>query len=199
MLNYVTDNNIGDAAINSAAANVGAAILVGFIKDTRQMLQGMGLSSLRVGNSDAGSYFNNEVLAAVDFGMANVHPWFADVTVQESAVWTYEFFQDNDVVLANSLANKPTMYIAETGWPTNSSTVKDETNGASAASVANLQIFLDTFVCQANSNGTGYFYFEFADEEWKTLQFGGVEGYWGLFYPNLTLKDGITIPNCLSP
>ena len=50
--------------------------------------------------------------------MANVHPWFADVTVQESAAWTYEFFQQNDVQLSNNLTNKPTMYIAETGWPT---------------------------------------------------------------------------------
>ena len=50
--------------------------------------------------------------------MANVHPWFADVTVQASADWTYEFFQQNDVVLSANLTNKPTMYIAETGWPT---------------------------------------------------------------------------------
>jgi hypothetical protein len=34
------------------------------------------------------------------------------------------------------------------------------TNGASAASEANLQTFLDTFVCQANANSTGYFFFE---------------------------------------
>lgn len=33
-------------------------------------------------------------------------------------------------------------------------------NGPSTASSANLQTFLDTFVCQANTNGTGYFYFE---------------------------------------
>ena len=33
------------------------------------MLQGMGLSSIPVGNSDAGSYFNNEVLAAIDYGV----------------------------------------------------------------------------------------------------------------------------------
>ena len=44
-------------------------MLVGFIQDTRTMLQGMGLSSIPVGNSDAGSYFNNEVLAACDFGV----------------------------------------------------------------------------------------------------------------------------------
>ena len=28
------------------------------------------------------------------------------------------------------------------------------------ANEANLQVFLDTFVCQANTNGTRYFYFE---------------------------------------
>ena len=33
------------------------------------MLQKMGLSSIPVGNSDAGSYFNNEVLGAVKFGV----------------------------------------------------------------------------------------------------------------------------------
>ena len=50
--------------------------------------------------------------------MANVHPWFAGVSVQDSATWTYEFFQQNDVDLAKNLTNKPTMYVAETGWPT---------------------------------------------------------------------------------
>ena len=78
-----------------------------------------------------------------------------------------------------------------------SSDEANESNGASYASVANLQIFLDTFVCQANQNGTGYFYFEYADEPWKDVQFGGVEGWWGLFNSDRTLKD-VTIPDCSS-
>jgi exo-beta-1,3-glucanase (GH17 family) len=49
--------------------------------------------------------------------MANVHPWFANVSVAQSAAWTAEFFADTDVAQANALTNKPTMYIAETGWP----------------------------------------------------------------------------------
>lgn len=49
--------------------------------------------------------------------MANVHPWFANVSVEQSAGWTADFFAQTDVALANSLSNKPTMYIAETGWP----------------------------------------------------------------------------------
>ena len=80
----------------------------------------------------------------------------------------------------------------------NSSTAAAESNGAADASVANLQIFLDNFVCQANANNTNYFFFEYFDEVWKDVQFGGVEGYWGLFYANRTLKSGITIPDCSS-
>ena len=64
---YVTDAGIQDP--NSAVADVGAQILIGDIKDTQSMLSGMSLGSLPVGNSDAGSYFNNEVLADVDYGV----------------------------------------------------------------------------------------------------------------------------------
>lgn len=144
------------------------------------MLQEMGIT-LPVGTSDAGAYFNNEVLAAVDYGMANVHPWFADVSIQQAAGWTWEFFEDTDVTEGAAVPNKPTMYIAETGWPTNSNDTADATDGVSAASEANLQIFLDTYVCQANANGTQYFYFEYFDEPWQEEQYGGVEGYWGIF------------------
>ena len=49
----------------------------------------------------------------------------------------------------------------------NSSDQGNMNNGASTASVANLQKFLDTYVCQATKNNTGYFYFEGFDEPWK--------------------------------
>lgn len=44
-------------------------MLVPWISDTRSMLSSMGLSNILVGNADAGSYFNNEVLSAVDYGV----------------------------------------------------------------------------------------------------------------------------------
>ncbi|KAF8969199.1 glycoside hydrolase superfamily [Flammula alnicola] len=193
---YVTQNGATDP--NSAVGNTGAQILLADIQDTRSMLQALSVN-IPVGNADAGSYFNNEVLAAVDYGMANVHPWFANVSADSSAGWTAQFFQQQDVALAGTLTNKPTMYIAETGWPTKSSDAGNASNGPSTASVANLQIFLNTFVCQANTNGTGYFFFEFADEDWKDQEFGGVEGWWGLFNQDRTLKSGITVPTCQSP
>ena len=51
-----------------------------------------------------------------------------------------------------------------------SSDVGNESNGPSLASEANLQTFMDTFVCQANQNGNGYFFFEV--REWWHV------GYW---------------------
>lgn len=50
--------------------------------------------------------------------MSNVHPWFASVDIQDAAGWTAYFFQENNIQPASLLSNKPTMYIAETGWPT---------------------------------------------------------------------------------
>ncbi|KAG6910846.1 hypothetical protein DXG01_007161 [Tephrocybe rancida] len=197
MLNYLTANGGAATPPDSPVGDTGAAILISNIQDTRDMLTGLGVS-LPVGTSDAGSYFNTKVLQAVDYGMANVHPWFANVSATDAAGWTASFFQTTNLDPAAQLPNKPKMYIAETGWPTKSSDAGNASNGPGTASEAGLQTFMNDFVCQANTNGTGYFFFEYFDEPWKDAQFGGVEGWWGLFTANRTLKH-ITIPNCQSP
>ncbi|KAG6903424.1 hypothetical protein C0995_005447 [Termitomyces sp. Mi166 len=184
MLNYLTDNKESDP--NSATGNRGAAILIAYINDTRNMLASLSLpKSIPVGTSDAGSYFNTQVLSSVEYGLSNVHAWFAQVTAEAAAGWVTSFFEDTNVKPASQLPNMvgllPKMYIAETGWPTKSSDAANESNGAGTASVAGLQTFLDTFVCQANDNNIPYFFFESFDEKWKDIQFGGVEGWWGLF------------------
>lgn len=193
MLNYLNEHN-GGSDPNGAVGNQGADALIVNITDTRNLLKSLQLS-VPVGNSDAGSYFNNKVLEAVDYGMANVHPWFANVTVQAGPQWTWDFFNQTDVTPANALPNKPSMSIAEVGWPTASKDAGNANNGASDASEQNLQYFLDNFVCQSNQQGIEYYFFEFFDEQWKDAVYGGVEAHWGLFYQNKTLK-GITIPNC---
>jgi hypothetical protein len=47
--------------------------------------------------------------------MANVHPWFGNVSINDAAGWTADFFQQTDVIQAQALSNSPKMYIAETG------------------------------------------------------------------------------------
>jgi len=197
MLNYLTD--AGQQDPNSPIGNQGAALLIADINDTRSALAALNPpANLPVGNSEAGAYYNTLVMQAMDFGMANVHPWFGHVSIADAATWTWDFFQQTDVAAATVLPNNPQMYIAETGWPSASDDAASLSDGPSIASEANLQSFLDTFVCQANSNGTKYFFFEYFDETWQAKAFGGVEGHWGLFYSNRTLK-GITIPNCQTP
>ncbi|GAA6020538.1 hypothetical protein JCM11491_000787 [Sporobolomyces phaffii] len=152
--------------------------------------------TLPVGVSDAGSIFTTgaTLVEGSDYIMANVHPWFGGVDIKDAAGWTWEFFEENDVAVAQAASNKPTAYIAETGWPTASMTPENATYGGAVAGVSQLQTFLDTFPCQANQNGSYYFYFEPFDEPWKE-QFGGVEPYWGLFDHNRKLKD-VSFPKC---
>lgn len=63
----MTQNGVTDP--NSAVGNQGAAILIADIQDTRSMLSAMNLGNMPVGTSDAGSFFNTEVLQAVDYGV----------------------------------------------------------------------------------------------------------------------------------
>ncbi|WVO18592.1 hypothetical protein L204_106311 [Cryptococcus depauperatus] len=170
------------------------------IEEVKTTIQGLGLSkTLPIGTSDAGSVLSKTLATKIDYFMANVHPYFGSLAIDDAAAWTDDFFHKFDVDVAALAPNKPAAYIAETGWPSSSSNATDANSGAGSpqgdASVANLQTFLNTFVCQANTNGTEYFYFEAFDEPWKDAQFGGVEGHWGLFDSNRNLKD-VKIPVC---
>jgi hypothetical protein len=73
VFSYILQNGGGQA--NGPVGNQGAALLVPNIEDTRAMLKGMNLDkNVPVGNSDAASYFNNEVLAAIDYGVSFLPP-----------------------------------------------------------------------------------------------------------------------------
>jgi exo-beta-1,3-glucanase (GH17 family) len=192
---YLLDSYGTNGNANNTAGVAARTMLLNYIQEANKTIQGLSLSkSLPIGTADAGSALTLPLCEGVDYFMANVHPWFGDVSIDDAAVWTWQFFQDFDVDICAQATNKPSMYIAETGWPTQSMNASEASDGPSIASVGNLQKFIDTFTCQANSNGTQYFFFEFMDETWKEI-YGGVEPYWGLYNANRTLKD-ITIPNC---
>ncbi|KAH9444274.1 hypothetical protein MJO28_002759 [Puccinia striiformis f. sp. tritici] len=170
--------------------------LLNYIQKTNHTLQAMKLDRhIPLGTADAGSAVTKELCAGADYVMANVHPWFGHVPIEQAAGWTWQFFQDFDVNVCASAPNKPIMYIAETGWPTASDNASMTSNGPSTASVKGLQTFMDTFVCQANKNETNYFFFELKDEAWKK-KYGGIEPYWGLYDFNMKYKEGLKTPNC---
>lgn len=65
---YVTEHG---GSPNDATGNTAGAMLVANIKDTKSMVQALNLDKdIPIGNSDAGSYFNDLVLEAVEYGVS---------------------------------------------------------------------------------------------------------------------------------
>lgn len=162
------------------------------VAEMKTALAALSLSkTIPVGTADAGSMITSRLGGGVvDYAMANVHPWFGGLNINQAAGWTWEYMEEQ--VIPNIGTTRA--YIAETGWPTNAMNASALTFQGAVAGVPELQTFLDTYVCQANANQSAYFYFEPKDEPWKRI-YGGVEPYWGLFDEDRNLKD-VTIPDC---
>ena len=118
---------------------------------------------LPIATSDLGDNWTGALVSHVDFVMANIHPFFAGVTVEEAAGWTWSFWQNHNVPLTAG-TNKGQI-ISETGWPSGGGTDCGGETGdcapgqsGSVASVDNMNVFMEDWVCQAMDNGTDYFW-----------------------------------------
>jgi exo-beta-1,3-glucanase (GH17 family) len=138
--------------------------LMKVVNETRSHLKEKG-SSLPVATSDLGDNWTKQMAEQVDAVMSNVHPFFAGVTAEEAAGWTWTFWQGHDVVLT---ADRPEIrqIVAEVGWPSEGgnncggATCTSETQG-SVASIDNLNTFMQDWVCPSLRNGTEYFWYVF--------------------------------------
>jgi len=172
-----------------------ATQLIGVINEVRQNLTSLNVN-LKLATADLGSDWTAPLAQAVDVLMANVHPFFGGVVVDVAAAWTWEFFESNDVAIANQVSNTPDSIISEVGWPSGGGTLE-----GSVAGLDEMNTFLQTFVCAANDNGTQYFWFEAFDEPWKVIYNTPGQDWetqWGLMDVDRNLKPNITIPNCPS-
>ena len=128
---------------------------------------------LPVATSDLGSEWTPALAAAVDVVMANVHPFFAGVAAADAAAWTYAFWQGHDVALTPVVAAGPAsarrQIVSEVGWPsgggsdcgtdaTGVALACADADAGSVAGVAQLNRFLEDWVCQSLANGTEYFW-----------------------------------------
>jgi len=179
----------------------------GNFTDIRQMLTSMNVN-LPVGPADGATTFFSDLefrcafiipqcltTKVADFflfssSMVRVDLWDSSTRIQDAAKWTFDFFNETSLELAKSFVPKPEMYMTEVGWPTNSSA--SFFLNPSAASVENLQIFINHFVCTANTQGVKYFFSDYMDNPWKERRYSGS---WGLFNSDRTLK-AITLPDC---
>ncbi|POS88027.1 hypothetical protein EPUL_001452 [Erysiphe pulchra] len=120
--------------------------------------------SLPVASSDLGDDWTAQLASKTDILMANIHPFFAGVTADVAASWTWTFWQQHNVVLQPDLSKN---IISETGWPSSggiSCGGADTCTKGSVASVDAMNTFMNDWVCQALANGTNYFWFEAFDE-----------------------------------
>lgn len=137
--------------------------LLSVITDVKSELKKKSID-LPIATSDLGDNWTAEMARKenVDIVMSNVHPFFAGVEAKVATAWTWNFWQTHDVVLT---ANDPSVrqIVAEVGWPSaggNScgmATCTSDDEG-SVASVENMNVFMEDWVCPSMKNGTEYFW-----------------------------------------
>ncbi|KAI0441619.1 glycoside hydrolase superfamily [Xylaria telfairii] len=155
---------------------------------------------LPVATSDLGDNWDASLAEVSDYIMGNVHPFFAGQDSKEAASWTWTFWHNKAGSFFKTDNEKNV--ISEIGWPTKGGTdcggAETCTDGA-VAGIDELNTLLDTWVCQALTNGTNYFWFEMFDEPWK-ISFNSPgkewEDQWGILDVNRKLKSGVKIPDC---
>ena len=70
---------------------------------------------LQIATSDLGDSWNQTLTENVDLVMSNIHPFFAGVSAEIAAGWTWDFWQNFDTVLTKGTTKQNV--ISETGWP----------------------------------------------------------------------------------
>jgi exo-beta-1,3-glucanase (GH17 family) len=137
--------------------------LTTYLNNVRSNLTSKGVK-IPVATSDLGDNWTADLLEASDMVMANVHPFFGGVQVDQAAAWTTTFFDTHDVSLTSG--TKKEAIISEVGWPSSggndcgTNNCTDTTSG-SVAGIDEMNQFMADWVCQALNNGTKYFWYAF--------------------------------------
>ena len=114
---------------------------------------------LEIATSDLGDNWKETLTENVDYVMSNIHPFFAGVTVEIAAGWTWNFWQEFDTILTKGTTKQNV--ISETGWPSGGGTDCGEATtcvNGSVAGIDEMNKYMDTFVCESLTNKTNYFW-----------------------------------------
>jgi exo-beta-1,3-glucanase (GH17 family) len=134
-----------------------------YLTDAKSNMTAKGYN-LPVATSDLGDNWTASLATVVDVVMSNIHPFFGGVVINQAAAWTWDFWQSHDVATTAGMTGKKHI-ISEFGWPsaggndcgTLTTVCPDSTSGA-VANIPNMNTLMNTWVCEALSNGTDYFW-----------------------------------------
>lgn len=149
--------------------------LIGYINESREFVRSLG-SDIPIGTSDLGSLVTTELLANCDIFGANIHPFFGGEAVEKALEWTINFLK---YYIEPLNLGKAKIVVSEVGWPSDGGLYMD-----AKASKANLQYFIEDWVCKIGLHDYDWFYFEAFDEPWKEIFYEGDnkwETHWGMF------------------
>ncbi|RKP26867.1 glycoside hydrolase superfamily, partial [Syncephalis pseudoplumigaleata] len=180
---YQGEHVIGISVGNEALfrRDVTAAELAQRMRDVRVELKKRRIN-IPVYTTDLAENFDTTIMQASDAALGNIHPYFAKVSAADAAQWTWDYYRKTIA------ASGKTAIISETGWPT-----QGDSNGSAVPSTANLQAYLDSFLCQTIAKKIPCYFFEAFDAAWKAAD-KPVERSWGILTKDRRLK--VRIPRC---
>jgi exo-beta-1,3-glucanase (GH17 family) len=111
---YGVDNIEGITVGNEFLLNGGSETeLIAKMAAMRSLLKGMNLpKTLPVGTADAGSMVTTTLSQGSDYVMANVHPWFGGVPIDQAADWVYSYTANQEPSSATLATNDPKVSVS---------------------------------------------------------------------------------------
>ncbi len=118
---YGTDHIAGITVGNEYLLNGGSVTdllaRIASVNTTVNALPGLG-KYIPIGTADAGSMVTLQLASGADYVMANVHPWFGGLPVDQAAQWVYEYTNTNaPPPLCSPLTNLPCTSPKQVGQP----------------------------------------------------------------------------------
>ncbi|KAG7379682.1 glycoside hydrolase 3 protein [Phytophthora pseudosyringae] len=180
----IVDIHVGSEAIYRK--DVTAAQNIADLQRVKALLSAYNLGAVPVTIAEIGDVYlaHPELTDAVDFVQANGFPFWERIAVENAVA----YFESRMAPLyQQAMARDKKVVIGETGWASDGSSPK-----ASEASLSNAARYFSDFYHMAKQQGLEFYYFEGFDEQWKAETSNDtVEGYFGLFHEDRTLKTEI--------
>lgn len=187
-VDFFTSGNIVDIHVGSEAIyrnDVSAAENIADLQRVKTLLTTYNLN-VPVTIAEIGDVYltHPELIDAVDFVQANGFPFWEKIAVENAVSY---FASRMEPLYQRAIASDKKMVIGETGWASDGYSPK-----SSEASPSKAARYFYDFYHMAKQQNLEFFYFEAFDEKWKRISNNDtVEGHFGLFYEDRTLKPEI--------